>query len=606
MAEIRYFPGAAAQRVRQEKARKPAPEESPAGSASQYCAYSLTNARLIALGIEKVDGSTGAAEARLLALEPGGELALWISPFKKISSACARFPIDLVFLDRNFAVLDTAEFFPMNLGGAMSAQAESILVLAADSVAQGAIQAGDQLMIALPEELQQYLRNQPNRGALLALEMALKNAAGADSKPPADRSAEEMLPSATDAVRIDQAKAGGAAESGALADEEPVVASDDHQETIAASIAPLPEEDGPVSGAGVGRATGPVEIAPGPVGAARDLSAQAEPQTPSSPRAVFDAAQIPLEFPGWSEPAAAESRADEAMQPEINAERPATEQPAVAKEDLSAGAAAFAPSQATEIAPAGAESNALEVVSPAIAASSILERPSDKAGDTSEVASPKDAADQIGRRQPPAATNDRSEKRAPSTLPDAAARDLPAPAKSEVGSQASAKIASNPAVPTPAEVAAGSQQQPWMKHEPRRTWIERIVAGEVQDPRKSRRESLAGLVAYYFTGGPPKPHAVRDISTSGLYLVTHERWYRGTVVQMTLTDHQNSTFDRSISLYAKAVRLGSDGVGFRFVLDGERQRPGKVLEVYAPTNGISSAKVAMFIRRFKATLQAAE
>jgi PilZ domain len=145
-----------------------------------------------------------------------------------------------------------------------------------------------------------------------------------------------------------------------------------------------------------------------------------------------------------------------------------------------------------------------------------------------------------------------------------------------------------------------------MKVDPPKTWIERLVVGKIPDPRSSERESLPGLVAYFFTGGPPAPHAVRNISTSGLYLETHERWYRGTVVQMTLTDRQSGTFERSLSLYAKAVRLGSDGVGFRFVLEGDRQRPSKVLEAYAPTNGIDSVKVGMFIRNFRGAQQEAE
>jgi len=68
-----------------------------------------------------------------------------------------------------------------------------------------------------------------------------------------------------------------------------------------------------------------------------------------------------------------------------------------------------------------------------------------------------------------------------------------------------------------------------------------------------------------------------------------------------LTDRKSATFERSISLYAKAVRLGSDGVGFRFVLEGDRQRPSRELEAYAPTNGIDIVKVGTFIQNFRAT-----
>jgi hypothetical protein len=43
------------------------------------------------------------------------------------------------------------------------------------------------------------------------------------------------------------------------------------------------------------------------------------------------------------------------------------------------------------------------------------------------------------------------------------------------------------------------------------------------DPRRVSREPAPGLAAHFWTGAAPEAHRVRDVSSSGLYLVTDER-----------------------------------------------------------------------------------
>jgi hypothetical protein len=111
--------------------------------------------------------------------------------------------------------------------------------------------------------------------------------------------------------------------------------------------------------------------------------------------------------------------------------------------------------------------------------------------------------------------------------------------------------------------------QPEMKNvRPPRGWLERWWS---PDPRKAPRDSAPGLAAYYWTGGPPQAHQVKDISSTGLYVITEERWYPGTLVLMTL---QNSEFgeeakERTVCVHSRAIRWGKDGVGLQFVLKDE-------------------------------------
>ena len=98
-----------------------------------------------------------------------------------------------------------------------------------------------------------------------------------------------------------------------------------------------------------------------------------------------------------------------------------------------------------------------------------------------------------------------------------------------------------------------------------RNWLQRWWS---PDPRKAPREEAPGLAAYYWNGAAPEAHGIRDISSSGLYLVTEERWYPGTLVLMTLqrTDSGEKIAERSIAVQSRAVRWGHDGVGLQFIL----------------------------------------
>jgi len=118
-----------------------------------------------------------------------------------------------------------------------------------------------------------------------------------------------------------------------------------------------------------------------------------------------------------------------------------------------------------------------------------------------------------------------------------------------------------------------------------RNWLGRWWS---PDPRKAPRVQEPGLAAYYWNGSLPEAKAIRDISSSGLYLVTEERWYPGTLVLMTLhrTNCGEEVKERSIAVQSRAVRWGADGVGLQFVLadDGDPDH-GKVTMLDAAGRG---------------------
>ncbi len=151
------------------------------------------------------------------------------------------------------------------------------------------------------------------------------------------------------------------------------------------------------------------------------------------------------------------------------------------------------------------------------------------------------------------------------------------------------------------EPAPTPRVRPWKEEAESRNWLTRLLLGDSDrvDRRRAAREALPGLIAYFFTGGTPVGQPVRDVSTTGMYIITRESWYPGTIVQITLTDQHNATVERSITVCAEAVRSGSDGVGLKFVLEGQDRRKSRTPELRDRTNGVSIAQVEEFLRSYR-------
>ena len=95
-----------------------------------------------------------------------------------------------------------------------------------------------------------------------------------------------------------------------------------------------------------------------------------------------------------------------------------------------------------------------------------------------------------------------------------------------------------------------------------------IEEEEEPDQRRGERHAFPNMVAFCWTGGLPKPFKVGNISVSGFYLITDDRWSPGTILKMTL-QNANATGANprdAITVHARVVRLGPDGEGFEFVL----------------------------------------
>lgn len=101
-------------------------------------------------------------------------------------------------------------------------------------------------------------------------------------------------------------------------------------------------------------------------------------------------------------------------------------------------------------------------------------------------------------------------------------------------------------------------------------WKSRLQRWFVRDRRRARRYDHPELVAFCWTGAAPAPRRVGNISDTGMFLMTDERWLPGTMIAMTLQKANTSGDDPedAIAIQTRVVRWGADGEGLDFILSG--------------------------------------
>jgi PilZ domain len=133
-------------------------------------------------------------------------------------------------------------------------------------------------------------------------------------------------------------------------------------------------------------------------------------------------------------------------------------------------------------------------------------------------------------------------------------------------------------------------------------WLEEFLKpdSERAERRAAERRSVDQFAAYRWNGSKLKEEAVRDISSTGLYMLTEERWQPGTLVFLTLQREGPLEMDpeRRIEVQAKVVRCGEDGVGLAFVLHDDPNSQqwesvrGSLIEQAKPEDMLSLVRMA--------------
>ena len=89
------------------------------------------------------------------------------------------------------------------------------------------------------------------------------------------------------------------------------------------------------------------------------------------------------------------------------------------------------------------------------------------------------------------------------------------------------------------------------------------------DPRRAPRLAEREMVVEYWDGVAPAGPGIRDISESGAYIRTTEKWYSGAIIRLLFRGRELKT---SVSVLAQVVRQGKDGFAMEFLFNTFRER----------------------------------
>jgi hypothetical protein len=115
----------------------------------------------------------------------------------------------------------------------------------------------------------------------------------------------------------------------------------------------------------------------------------------------------------------------------------------------------------------------------------------------------------------------------------------------------------------------------------------RIMRRFAQEVDKPLPDSVASsLFAYYWEGVASARHSVTNVSLQGADIVTSEKWYLGTIINLTLqygaqTAGESGTARcQSVSIRSKVVAHSPDGVrvAFLYLNRNEREAARKFLD----------------------------
>ena len=109
--------------------------------------------------------------------------------------------------------------------------------------------------------------------------------------------------------------------------------------------------------------------------------------------------------------------------------------------------------------------------------------------------------------------------------------------------------------------------------------LKKWLDGGQKDSRRSPRYSEPSILVHYWDGSVPEGHKLRDISTTGAFIITKEDWYVGTIVRLILCCHKTPGErnagpqpSHTTALSSRVIRREPDGVAVEFLFPTSRDR----------------------------------
>ena len=565
----------------------------------KYCVFNKTTERFLSAGVTSLSTKKEPLEALKMMVDAEDlnvESGIWLTPFKGIPVARIFSPVDLVYLDEHYRVLHAAELYPGVALTPFEGQAASALVLPLHTIYTSQTNSGDQLIICFAEELVRQLTR-------VSTSMA--------PAPVARRAALPAKKSRSTAASVSSASSSRTVQRPGSVNAAPVSkraeAMLEQPQSMGGITPPVPDARKLLQEV---QSQPPSQKAPNELQAreidsvisqvlrwAEETERPLTPATASSAKpAVALNVELPPETPGGAPGAAPPAsgavyhpvmRPAGAEKPEIEEEAGTwTEQDATVLSQSVRWVEDAKPRLAsTPLAPStAAQSSEINSQNPRRESGAAPAVPGDRSAATRAATRPLNAGETVeslGEKKGPLKVgHQRLAEQAEPPL-----RNTPASTRLGPVSQSTESRPQTTRAEQAGAEAARQKQAAAQKLEPREKPASRakqkdslqnrfmrwLYAEPVHGPvdrRRSSRHRAPGLIAYYYTGGAPKPHKIGDISATGFYLVTEERWLPDTMIRMTLqrAGSEGENPEDAISVVSRIIRYGSDGVGSEFIL----------------------------------------
>jgi uncharacterized membrane protein (UPF0127 family) len=123
-----------------------------------YCVFNKTRESFLSLSVTAADTHLARLKGLLGRLRLKSDEGIWVIPSQGVHTIGVFVPIDLIYLDSDKQVLHTIESFGSFRIGPIRRHCASVLELPARTIYSSQTQVGDELLICLPDEMEDYLK----------------------------------------------------------------------------------------------------------------------------------------------------------------------------------------------------------------------------------------------------------------------------------------------------------------------------------------------------------------------------------------------------------------------------------------------------------------
>jgi uncharacterized membrane protein (UPF0127 family) len=124
----------------------------------RYCIYNQTRESFLSLEVTAADTTFTRLKGLIGRLRLRPNEGLWVVPSSGVHTIGVLFPLDLIYLDDKSRVVHLIEHFPAFSIAPLRTHATSVLELPTHTIYSSQTQVGDELVVCLPEAMEDYLR----------------------------------------------------------------------------------------------------------------------------------------------------------------------------------------------------------------------------------------------------------------------------------------------------------------------------------------------------------------------------------------------------------------------------------------------------------------